>query len=71
MLVTVEEIVPAGTLQTNGRQSILTRNRVSAIAAAPGGAWPSSCLPYYVTDYAALKQTFTTQAPLAPGLRNR
>ena len=34
--------------------SILTRNRVSAIAEVAGGAWPTSCLPFYVTDYAAL-----------------
>src|SRR5204863_2790196 len=45
LLVTVEEVVPAGTLQRDGRQSILTRNRVSAIAPVAGGAWPTSCLP--------------------------
>ncbi len=58
VLVTVEEIVPAGTLASAGRQSVLTRNQVSAIAAVPGGAWPASCLPFYVTDYAALADAF-------------
>lgn len=69
VLVTVEKIVPAGHLQANGRQSILTRNRVSAIAEAPGGAWPTSCLPYYVTDYAALKTAFAGERPLAEAFR--
>jgi glutaconate CoA-transferase subunit A len=51
VLVTVEEIVPAGSLRSNGRQTIITRNLVTAIAEVPGGAYPTSCLPYYSTDY--------------------
>ena len=31
---------------------------MTAIAVAPGGAWPASCLPFYVTDYAALADAF-------------
>lgn len=58
VLVTVEEIVPVGALRNDGRQSILTRNQVSAIALAPGGAYPTSCLPFYVTDYQALFGAF-------------
>ncbi|MDQ0474120.1 CoA-transferase [Labrys wisconsinensis] len=58
VLVTVEEIVPVGVLAAAGRQSVLTRNQVSAIACVPGGAWPASCLPFYVTDYAALAAAF-------------
>src|SRR5581483_8442691 len=54
VLVTVDEIVARGGLSGAGRQTILTRNQVTAIAEAPGGAWPASCLPFYVTDYAAL-----------------
>jgi glutaconate CoA-transferase subunit A len=64
VLVTVEEIVPAGTLQRGGRQSVLTRNRVTAIAPVAGGAWPASCLPFYVTDYAALREAFASERPL-------
>src|SRR5205823_4754603 len=60
VLVTVEEIVPAGSLQRSGRNAVLTRNRVSAIAKVGGGAWPTSCLPHYVTDYAALKDAFSS-----------
>ncbi|MGH2974768.1 MAG: CoA-transferase, partial [Solirubrobacterales bacterium] len=54
VLVTVEEIVPAGTLKQSGRNTILTRNLITAIAEAPGGAYPTSCLPYYATDYARI-----------------
>jgi len=61
VLVTVEEIVPVGALRRDGRQSILTRNQVSAIARVPGGAYPASCLPFYVTDYQALSEAFATK----------
>jgi glutaconate CoA-transferase subunit A len=70
VLVTVDEIVPVGALRSDGRQSILTRNQVSAIAHAPGGAYPASCLPFYVTDYQALSAAFAgTGTTLADGLR--
>jgi glutaconate CoA-transferase subunit A len=66
VLVTVEEIVPVGSLSKDGRQSVLTRSQVSAIALAPGGAWPASCLPFYVTDYQALSRAFgSRETPLA------
>jgi glutaconate CoA-transferase subunit A len=69
VLVTVEEIVPVGSLSSDGRQSILTRNQVSAIALAPDGAYPTSCLPFYVTDYQALSRAFAAkEAPLADSL---
>ena len=55
VLVTVEEVVDDGALAGDGRQSILHRNQVTAIAEVPGGAYPTSCLPFYVTDYAALR----------------
>ncbi|WP_245460213.1 MULTISPECIES: CoA-transferase [unclassified Mesorhizobium] len=61
VLVTVEEIVPVGALRQDGRQSILTRNQVSAIALAPGGAYPASCLPFYVTDYQGLSEAFAAK----------
>ncbi|TGV58321.1 CoA-transferase, partial [Mesorhizobium sp. M2D.F.Ca.ET.160.01.1.1] len=54
----------------DGRQSILTRNQVSAIALAPGSAYPASCLPFYVTDYPALSKAFAAKdAALADNLR--
>jgi glutaconate CoA-transferase subunit A len=56
VLVTVEEIVPAGTFRTGAapRAYILPRSFVTAIALAPLGAYPTSCLPYYPTDYREL-----------------
>jgi glutaconate CoA-transferase subunit A len=68
VLVTVDEIVPVGALPDVGRQTVIYRNQVSAIAAAPGGAWPTSCLPHYVTDYAALAHALADGASLAKRL---
>ncbi len=69
VLVTVEEIVPAGTLGGYGRQTVLLRNQVSALAVVPGGAWPASCLPLYATDFAALAAAFESGQPLGETLR--
>lgn len=55
VLVTAEEIVEPGAL--GARLSwILPREFVTAVAHHPWGAWPTSCLPYYSTDYSALLQ---------------
>jgi glutaconate CoA-transferase subunit A len=68
VLVTVEEVVPVGALAASGRQTVIGRNQVSAIAVAPGGAWPTSCLPAYVTDYAALAHALADGVELAERL---
>ena len=68
VLVTVDEVVPVGELAAAGRQTVLTRNQITAIAVVPGGAWPCSCLPFYATDYAALAKAFASGAPLAESL---
>ncbi len=56
VLVTVEAIVPAGTFQKGAapRSYILPRSFVTAIAEVHLGAYPTSCLPYYPTDYGEL-----------------
>lgn len=54
VLVTVEEIVPAGALAKMGRLTVIPRPQITAVALAPEGAAPASCLPHYVTDWAAL-----------------
>ncbi|MBW3634381.1 MAG: CoA-transferase, partial [Chloroflexi bacterium] len=56
VLVTVEEIVPAGTFQRDAapRAFILPRSFVTGIAVAQFGAYPTSCLPWYPTDYREL-----------------
>lgn len=56
VLVTVDEIVPAGTLRDDGRQTILTRNLVTAIAETSAGAYPTSCLPHYATDFSRIRE---------------
>lgn len=54
VLVTVEEIVPAGTFQKDRRGKIVGHSFVTAISADPGAAYPTSCVPYYISDYRAL-----------------
>ncbi|MDR3493501.1 MAG: CoA-transferase [Ancalomicrobiaceae bacterium] len=69
VLITVEEIVPVGELAGTGRQTVLTRNQVTAIAVVPGGAYPTSCLPFYVTDYHLLSVVLAAGSQsLADGL---
>ncbi len=64
ILVTVEEIVPAGTFQRRGepRGFILPRSFVRAIAEVPYGAYPTSCLPYYPTDYRELARVTSSDS---------
>jgi glutaconate CoA-transferase subunit A len=64
VLVTVEQIVPAGTFSTGSRAAMLPRRMIRAIAHCPNGAYPTSCLPYYATDYRAILHA-TQQSPLA------
>jgi len=54
VLVTVEERVPTGEL-CDQRSFVLPRSFVTAIALAPSGARPTSCLPYYAADFSAIR----------------
>ena len=67
VLVTVEERVPTGTLRES-RGFVLSRDFVTALAVSVGGAWPTSCLPMYPTDYRALQTVAAIpgDAPLDP-----
>jgi len=53
VFVTAEEIVDTGTLGAP-LSFVLPSHFVAAIAHVPWGAWPTSCLPYYSTDYSEL-----------------
>jgi glutaconate CoA-transferase subunit A len=53
VLVTAEEIVDRGPLGAP-LSFVLPREFVTALAHQPWGAWPTSCLPYYSTDYSEL-----------------
>lgn len=52
--VTVEEIVETGEIGRAPRSFALPRAFVRAVACVPFGAYPTSCLPYYATDYGRL-----------------
>ncbi len=67
VLVTVEEIVPRGTFQQSRSGLVIGHTFITAIACAPRGAYPASCLPYYITDYRALLEaTSHTPAEVKP-----
>src|SRR3954471_24798189 len=53
VLVTVEEVVDPGILGAP-RAFILPNEFVTSVAKVPWGAYPTSCLPYYSTDYQQL-----------------
>lgn len=65
VLVTVEEIVPSAELGTLRNSFVLPRHFVHALAVAPAGAYPTSCLPYYTADFAELARV-TAQSPPPP-----
>jgi glutaconate CoA-transferase, subunit A len=52
--VTVEQIVDTGRLGDAPRAFVLPKEFVTAVAEVPWGAYPTSCLPYYSTDYQEL-----------------
>lgn len=52
--VTVEQIVETGNLGDAPRAFVLPKEFVTAVAEVPWGAYPTSCLPYYSTDYQEL-----------------
>ena len=74
VIATVEEVVPRRSLQHVRGASIIPRQLVTAIVEAPFGAYPTSCLPYYTSDYAALSEALdaeTLQVPQASPARRR
>jgi glutaconate CoA-transferase subunit A len=71
VLVTVEEVVPAGTLGSLRGSFVVPRHFVDAIAVVPFGAYPTSCLPHYTSDFDELAEITAVSppsAPLAPSL---
>lgn len=56
ILVTVEEIVETGDLGRAKNSFVLPKEFVTAVACAPFGAYPTSCLPGYTTDYRELQK---------------
>lgn len=66
VLVTVEEKVPNGTLGSRPNSFILPRAFVSALCVAPFGAYPTSCLPYYPTDYRKIAEVVELDSSSSP-----
>ncbi len=56
IFVTVEEVVETGKLGYAKNSFVLPKEFVTAVALAPFGAYPTSCLPFYTTDYRQLQQ---------------
>ena len=54
VLVTVEQIADTGKLGDSPRAFVVPKEFVTAVAEVPWGAYPTSCLPYYSTDYQEL-----------------
>src|SRR5947209_7521986 len=52
--VTSEQIVDTGKLGDAPRAFVLPKEFITAVAKVPWGAYPTSCLPYYSTDYQEL-----------------
>lgn len=65
VLVTVDTLVPRGALRTFSGGDIISRHFVTAIALAPGGAAPTSSLPYYLADFGTLMEWAASNEPLA------
>lgn len=55
----VEEVVPEGEFAQDARSTIIPHFLINRIVHAPGGAYPTSCLPYYITDYWQLSQVLS------------
>ena len=66
LVVSVEEVVPAGALQGERRGHVIPRHFVRAIVECPLGAYPASCLPRYVADYRALAAAFDSEPLVVP-----
>ncbi len=63
VLVTTEEIVPRGDLGRLPGSFVVPRHFVHAIAEAPFGAYPTSCLPFYTSDFEELSRVVATSPP--------
>ena len=65
VLVTAEEVVPVGSLGTMKNSFVFPRDVIHEISVVPFGAYPTSCLPYYIADFAQLAKV-TSESPPPP-----
>ena len=66
VIVTVDEVVSRDVLAFEKKGSLISKNFIKAIAHVPYGAYPTSSVPYYITDYEDLKNAFS-KTPLKIG----
>jgi glutaconate CoA-transferase subunit A len=66
VLVTTEEVVPVGSLGNLRDSFVIPRDVIHQIAIEPFGAYPSSCLPHYIADFACLADVTSTSPPTQP-----
>jgi glutaconate CoA-transferase subunit A len=66
VIVTVDEVVPRDILAHEKKGSLISKNFIKAIAHVRYGAYPTSSVPYYITDYDDLKNSFL-KTPLKIG----
>ena len=66
VFVTVDEIVPKSKLIKEQKGSLISKNFIKAICETPFGAYPTSSVPYYVTDYSDLSKSFS-KSPILIG----
>ncbi|HEY1761520.1 MAG TPA: CoA-transferase [Acidimicrobiales bacterium] len=66
VLVTAEEVVPVGSLGNLRDSFVIPRDVIHQIAIEPFGAYPSSCLPHYIADFACLADVTSSSPPPQP-----
>jgi len=66
VLVTAEEVVPVGELGHLRDSFVIPRDVVDHIAIEPYGAYPTSCLPHYIADFACLADVTSVSPPPVP-----
>lgn len=66
VLVTAEEVVPVGALGALKDSFVFPRDVVHQIAIEPFGAYPTSCLPNYIADFACLADVTSNSPPPQP-----
>ena len=66
VIVTVDQVVSRDVLAFEKKGSLISKNFIKAIAHVPYGAYPTSSVPYYITDYEDLKNAFS-KTPLKIG----
>ena len=66
VLVTAEEVVPEGSLGNLRDSFVIPRDFIHQITIQPFGAYPSSCLPNYIADFACLAEVTSSSPPPQP-----